>query len=218
MQADDDVPAGWYRGAKRDSEELGAASGGEQHPGGGDGHQKVASLGAEEIGVSLPDPSVLNRGLHRLVRKVLEGNRDLSFKISLAKSQLQSQLQVDTVPTHSTVGVYCEHLLSELEQLVHTEKKVSPGEARAKKIEGTYAEDKTNGKEETTKEKKPCRFFLTDMGCRRGSQCTFGHDARDGRARCYGCGAVNHYAKDCEEGRQGLQEGCEAVVSKGRED
>ena len=35
---------------------------------------------AEEIGVSLPDPSVLNRGLHRLVRKVLEGNRDLSFR------------------------------------------------------------------------------------------------------------------------------------------
>ena len=147
---------------------------------------------AEEIGVSLPDPSVLNRGLHRLTRKVLEGNRDLNFKINLAKSQLQ----VDTVPTYATIGVYCEHLLSELEQLVHTEKKSASGEIKAKKIEGTYAEDK-GGKEDFVKEKKPCRFFLTDQGCRRGAQCTFSHEARDGRPRCYVCGATSHFAKDC---------------------
>ena len=123
---------------------------------------------------------------------MLEGNRDLNFKINLAKSQLQ----VDTVPTYTTIGVYCEHLLSELEQLVHTEKKSAPGEIKAKKIEGTYAEDK-GGKDEFVKEKKPCRFFPTDQGCRRGAQCTFGHEARDGRSRCYVCGATSHFAKDC---------------------
>lgn len=59
---------------------------------------------AEEIGVSLPDPSVPNRGLRRLVRKVLEGNKDLSFKC--------------TVPTRSTV-------VSTARQLVRTQKNQS---------------------------------------------------------------------------------------------
>ena len=90
---------------------------------------------AEEIGVSLPDPSVLSRGLHRLTKKVLEGNKDLSFNISLARSTLQ----VDTVPNYGTISTYCEHLLSELEQLVHTEKKMVKApdyDGKIKKFEG----------------------------------------------------------------------------------
>ena len=44
LQADDDVPAGRHCRARHDCEELGAASGGEQHPGGRDGREKVASI------------------------------------------------------------------------------------------------------------------------------------------------------------------------------
>ena len=56
--------------------------------------------------------------LQRLLLTPTENNKDLNFKISLARSTLQ----VDTVPSYSTISTYCEHLLSELEQLVHTEK------------------------------------------------------------------------------------------------
>ena len=42
---------------------------------------------AEEIGVSLPDPSVLNRGLQRLTKKVLENNKDLNFNAELQHHQ-----------------------------------------------------------------------------------------------------------------------------------
>ena len=85
--------------------------------------------------------------------------------------------------------------MTELEQLVRTEKKSAPGDAKAKKIEGTYAEDK-GSKEDFSKAKKP-RFILTDQGCRRGAQCSFGHETRDGRSRCYVCGATSHFTKDC---------------------
>ena len=137
---------------------------------------------AEEIGVSLPDPSVLSRGLHRLTKKVLEGNKDLSFKISLARSTLQ----VDTVPNCGTISTYCEHLLSELEQLVHTEKKIIKApdyDGKIKKVEGAgtaYGGGGGKGwegwspkKEGDVREKKPCRYYLTDVGCRKGRQCTF---------------------------------------------
>ena len=45
-------------------------------------------LPAKDIGVAAPDPSVLVRGLNRLVKKVLEVNGGLRFRISLARSTL----------------------------------------------------------------------------------------------------------------------------------
>ena len=44
--------------------------------------------------------------------------------------------------------------------------------------------------------KKPCRFFLTDSGCRRGKRCQFGH-VLDGERRCWTCGAKDHLAPNC---------------------
>ena len=154
---------------------------------------------------------MLNRGLQRLTKKVLENNKDLNFKISLARSTLQ----VDTVPNYSTIGTYCEHLLSELEQLVHTEKKVAKAtdaDSKVKKFEGAGAgygygggkggESRAPRKEGEARERKPCRYYLTDVGCRRGRQCTFAHDAKDDKNRCYECGATDHYRKDCTRKQQ----------------
>ncbi|CAJ1452728.1 unnamed protein product [Effrenium voratum] len=180
---------------------------------------------AEEIGVSLPDPSVLNRGLQRLTKKVLENNKDLNFKISLARSTLQ----VDTVPNYSTIGTYCEHLLSELEQLVHTEKKVAKAtdaDSKVKKFEGAGAgygygggkggESRAPRKEGEARERKPCRYYLTDVGCRRGRQCTFAHDAKDDKNRCYECGATDHYRKDCTRKQQEKTPGNKMDKSPGK--
>ena len=171
---------------------------------------------AEEIGVSLPDPSVLSRGLHRLTKKVLEGNKDLSFNISLARSTLQ----VDTVPNYGTISTYCEHLLSELEQLVHTEKKTVKAldyDGKIKKFEGVGQasgggggkgwEGRSPKKEGDVRERKPSRYYLTDAGCRRGRQCTFSHEAKDEKNRCYECGAVDHYRKDCPRKQQDKEGG-----------
>ena len=74
---------------------------------------------AQDVGLSLPDASILVRGLTRLMRKVLASNAELGFRASLVRNTLQ----LDTIPGHDTVKTYAEHLLAEMEQLVHLEKK-----------------------------------------------------------------------------------------------
>ena len=72
---------------------------------------------AMELQVSEPDPFLLLKGLGRIVRRPLEANRELNFRISLARSMLQ----VDSTPTKDTVGKFSTHLLAEMEQIAHLE-------------------------------------------------------------------------------------------------
>ena len=62
---------------------------------------------ASEMNLALPDPTVMMRGLSKMIRKVVETNRELSFRISLARNTLR----VDSVPTHGTVQQFAERLL-----------------------------------------------------------------------------------------------------------
>ena len=43
---------------------------------------------------------------------------------------------------------------------------------------------------------RPCKFFLTEGGCKRGRACTWQH-VSDGSKRCYNCGSTKHFAQDC---------------------
>ena len=74
---------------------------------------------ATEIGAAAPDPTLLVRGLLRMTKKVLEANRELSFRVSLARHGLG----IDTVPTLDNVTKFAMHRLSECEQLSQMEKK-----------------------------------------------------------------------------------------------
>ena len=56
---------------------------------------------AMDLGVSEPDPFLLLKGLNRIVRRPLEMNRDLSFRISLARSTLQVGLYAHSYLDHS---------------------------------------------------------------------------------------------------------------------
>ena len=49
---------------------------------------------------------------------------------------------------------------------------------------------------------KPCRFYLSDEGCRRGKACRFERTMKDlskaeRRDRCYECGGKGHLATAC---------------------
>ena len=72
---------------------------------------------AAELKISEPDPYLLLKGLNKIIRKPLENNRELNFRISLARSMLQ----VDSTPTASSVTSFAQHLLAEFEQIVHQE-------------------------------------------------------------------------------------------------
>ena len=69
---------------------------------------------AHEMGVSLPDGSVLLVAVEGAIKKVVEGNRDMSFKLSMAKQALQ----LPHIPTHTSVLNYTDHILAELQQII----------------------------------------------------------------------------------------------------
>ena len=79
---------------------------------------------AQELGVTIPDPTVLARSLSKMVKKVVEMQPELSFKMALTRSSLQ----LDSIPSHEAVEKYAEHVLSEVEAIAHLEKEVkTPG-------------------------------------------------------------------------------------------
>eukprot|EP00434_Breviolum_minutum_P043255 symbB.v1.2.038547.t2/scaffold6043.1/size21519/1 len=82
---------------------------------------------AMEVGVALPDATILVRGLNRITKKILENHKELNFRISLAKTTLM----VESIPREETVHQLAEHLVAEIEQepwgksdLTQDEKKV----------------------------------------------------------------------------------------------
>ena len=161
---------------------------------------------AVELGVSMPDATILVKGLSKLLKKVISGNQDLSFRLSLARNSLL----IDTIPTQESVNQYTEHVLAELEQMGHharrKEGKVDEGPRVRKFEESGKTEEGPRGKgkprEEYEAKKSPCRFFLTDQGCRRGKQCPYGH-VLDTEKRCWSCGSKEHFAGGCPRGEEG---------------
>ena len=125
-------------------------------------------------------------------------------------SRITSSLLVDSILTHNSITKYSEHVLAELEQLGHQSKRKEPGGgAEVPKIK-KFAESSTQKKEggerrEAThkdKEKGRCHFFLSDQGlqtCRRGKSCTYSHDIKDDRRRCWNCGGTVHMATICSK-------------------
>ena len=152
---------------------------------------------ASDLGVQEPDPFLLLKGLNKITRRTLEQHRDLSFRISLARSTLQ----VDSTPTSRSVTSFALHLLAEFEQIVHVE---AGGQRRGgadkqktmrlKKIEDAEKDKSMEGDKKTLPK---CRFFLTKEGCRRGKSCKFDHDQRDELRRCYDCGCPDHLSPSC---------------------
>ena len=158
---------------------------------------------AGEVGVTRPDPTIQARGLSKLMRKVLRDNTDLGFRISLAKSSLQ----VDTTPTESSVMKFAHHLLAETEQIAHQDRKKrvetpSSGDPKVKRFE-EQGQGKGEGKHGSKGGEKggtstmPCKFFLSDEGCKKGKLCGWLHQGDDKR-RCWTCGSTSHYSPACE--------------------
>ena len=157
---------------------------------------------AEELKVSIPDPTLLAKGLGKLMKKVMSMCPELAFRLQLVKSSLM----VDSVPSHDGISKYAENLMAELEQVNQQSKKRdqvgAPEVPRLKRFEENGKEkiEKENEKprrEGDTKDKPRCKFYLTDQGCRRGKGCSYAHEGRDEKRRCWNCGAIDHMAPQC---------------------
>ena len=70
------------------------------------------------------------------MKKVVGTNQEMAFRASL----IRSTLELDSIPNHETVKTFSEHLLGEMEQMVHLEKKtkqraLSPPQVRQVEVE-----------------------------------------------------------------------------------
>ena len=159
---------------------------------------------ATDLGVQEPDPFLLLKGLNRLTKKPLEQHRDLSFRISLARSTLQ----VDSTPTSRSVTSFALHLIAEFEQVVYHETQaaskrqpvpVKEKVLKAKKLESEEDKGKTKpvDREGQEGELPKCKFYLTSSGCKKGRDCRFSHDQKDDQRRCYVCGSSEHLVPTC---------------------
>ena len=164
---------------------------------------------ATELAVSEPDPFILLKGLGKVVKRSLEMNKELSFRVSLVRNNLQ----VDSNPTSRSAGALATHLMAEFEQIAHLDpqtgmpKKASPtkeqnplrSEIKMKKIEGREiggGYTKGDGKGKDARPGDVCRFFLTDFGCKKGKDCQWHHQVDD-QKRCWNCGGKDHFADKC---------------------
>lgn len=161
---------------------------------------------AGEIGVVRPDSTIQVKGLQKLMRKILKEHQDLGFRIQLAKSSLQ----IDTAPTESSVMTYANHLLAEVEQIAHQDKrkkedpKLPPTDpAKVKRMEDTTGSAKGDGKGKDRTGGVPCKFYNSEEGCKKGKQCTWPHVNEGDRRRCYNCGSTQHLAPACERPKEG---------------
>ena len=170
---------------------------------------------AGEVGVTRPDATIQARGLSKLMRKVLRDNQDLGFRISLAKSSLH----VDTTPTESSVMTFAHHLLAETEQIAHQDRKKKSEQgtmvdAKAKRMEEQgfgKGDGKSGGKggEKGGSSSTPCKFYLSEEGCKKGKLCGWLHQG-DERRRCWTCGSTQHFSPACERPKEAAEKGGKA--------
>ena len=171
---------------------------------------------AGDIGVVRPDATIQVRGLQKLVRKILKDHGDLAFRIQLAKSSLL----IDTVPTSDSVLRYANHLLAEIEQVAHQDKKkkeaLPSADPKIKRFEekgsgkgGDWKREEKGGWSGGSPEKSSvpnCKFFLTEQGCKKGKSCAFQHTLDD-QKRCWNCGSSLHFSPKCDRPREGDSKG-----------
>ena len=162
-------------------------------------------LRTRTIGAQPPDASVLIKALTALCRKPLEGNPEVSFRVQLARSSLQ----VDVDPNSGKVDSLYGLLLAEMESLSHqpTGKAKYVGLAFAQVSHSADASGQDKGAPSPNNAKArsqtACRNFLTEKGCHRGAKCGFVHDVssltkQQRSERCFNCGSTQHRVVDCK--------------------
>ena len=158
---------------------------------------------AQELGLALPDPTILATVLGRMADALSKlGGHQMSFRISAARQELS----MDHRPNAGTIRDFAEYLQAEAEELTlmvgvkgnqSAPPAAPPATTPAVKALNYGQGPPDQGETEKRQQKAHCRFWKTDEGCRKGIECTYLHDATDMKGRCYGCGSTNHVKKEC---------------------
>ena len=159
---------------------------------------------ASDVGLQSPDPSILLRGLDNIVKRVLQDNGEILFRVNM----MRYNLEVDVKPTQRAVEDLHQALLSEFEQVAFRGRAKATAMPSAKAMMAAPTSPapsalmggEAGGENASPKGKNtPCKFFLSDQGCRRGAACKYSHevDRKQKQGRCWTCGSKQHVSKTC---------------------
>ena len=153
---------------------------------------------ASEMDIAAPDSSILLRGLDTILAKVLERYPDVKFRLDLARNELR----LSSSPTQESVLKYYQHALAELQQVNPSTTRKSPDNPKLKGANANAAGTggSTSQPGSPKKGKGPCKFFMSDSGCKRGSSCPYTHEflsKADRKQRCWTCGSTTHKQNEC---------------------
>ena len=152
---------------------------------------------ARELRINIPDPTLLIGTLDKLSVPLVKTSAQVAFRLSTVRAQLL----VDVRPSLEGVMSFAETLQAEGEVVFLSGEKSVIG-PKVKALGGV--DEKTDRprvmddglKKADSKKQQPCRFFLSQTGCKKGSACGFPHES-DGKMRCWQCGSLEHVRKDC---------------------
>ena len=160
---------------------------------------------AEEVQAVLPDGILLLKALDEPLQKIASLDQQAAFRLS----QSRMQLQLDQQPTQRSLWAFSQCLLAEAETLVLLQSSTSSTTSTPLKLKQLEGEKKSPTKvaagdpKSTTSATvdKPCRYFVSDKGCKAGKSCKWQHDwesLTDKGARCFVCGSKEHRKNDCK--------------------
>ena len=167
---------------------------------------------AKELRIDIPDATLLMGALDRLGQPLVRLSPQSAFRLSTVRAALQ----VDTMPTQDGARAFAETLLAEGEVAYHAGESKPTAKVKAAQLPerverpermerperfekpeaGDHRGDHGGKKGDGRRQTQPCKFFLTEEGCRRGANCSFAHEGEKA-GRCWTCGSTKHMKKDC---------------------
>ena len=161
-----------------------------------------------DFGMNLPDPMVLVGALTSMTKPMISKDTEVTWRTEMVKSTLQLHAR----PTAEAVKAYHRHLLAEFEALATSQvpKKGGSGNPAPnptlKAMDGTAggaSGGQGGGAKGGGKGKIPCKYFLSQKGCKYGGSCKNVHSMNelskgDRFKKCLNCGSEEHRAKDCD--------------------
>ncbi|CAE7233632.1 GIP, partial [Symbiodinium sp. CCMP2456] len=144
----------------------------------------------KDMGMAVPDGTVLARGLTTLTSSTITKVPDAMFRTQLVRATLR----IDQQPALEDVMKYQQHLQAEVENIAGSVVVGSQPKLRAAAVGGSPTSAASS--------KPECKYFMKPTGCRRGAKCPYCHDMnalpKAERARkCLTCGAEDHRHRDC---------------------
>ena len=160
---------------------------------------------AQEVDATLPDGVLLLKALDVPLQQLGQLDPQAAFRLS----QSRMQLHLDQQPTHENLWAFSQCLLAEAETLVLLQtSSTSTTPTTALKIKQLDGDVKSPGKttgdvksKQSTMAEKPCRYFISDGGCKAGKSCKWLHSwdgVTDKASRCWICGAKDHRKSECK--------------------